>query len=200
MKNTEIRHALEAELLMLGKTEKAFSQSEFSRYYHCLLRLFDIDKLSVFGQEKIYTATYGDITDFISEFSDYISPLIEILGNKIIFKTALSRRTKVLFSPRLMEIALGCMLSVFLGQNKNLYISVFNTNTHLVVSTKGKFIHKEKSTLNCLKKIAELHSGRVIYIFCDNHIKIALIFPLCPQFTPMRYIPCSTTLCRLCRI
>lgn len=200
MENADMRHILETELLKFVKAEKPLSQTQFNRYYDCLLTLFRLDRLSVFEQKKIYTAAYGDIGNFILEFLKYVSPLIEKRGKKIYTEFVSRSRTKVLFSPRLTEIALGCMLSVILGKNDTADISIFGTKNHVVIGVIGKHMHQDEAALSCIKKIAELHSGRIICSFAAGYSVITLIIPVSPLFQPMRVIPCAPTLCRLCHI
>lgn len=200
MKNTEIRRILEAEILRLGKTEEALSKDGFDKYYGCLSGLLSVDISAVSEQEKIYAAAYGDIGGFVLEFLKYVSPFVEKRGKNILFKSVLDTRTTTLFSPRLTEIALGCMLSAFLSRASTVYLSVFSTKTHAVISAGGSSVCKKRRALHCINKIARLHSGRIICCFCAEYNQIFLTFPLSPTLEPIKLIPCVPTLCRLCRV
>ncbi len=200
MKNSELRTILEAELLSFKKADKKLTDSEFDRYCDCLLTLCRLDCISALEQSRIYTATYGDLIEFVSEFFRYISPLTTRRCKKIYYPTVLHTRTNIMFSPRLTEIALSCILRYFLADTSSVEMSFFTNSSYVAITISGRSTHYTNSNLVCAAKIAHLHSGRIISEFHNNKAKINLFFPILPRINPIKLVPCSTELCRLCRI
>lgn len=200
MQTSEIRHILEKKILSFRISNKDLSQVDFNKYYNCLLVLCHLDRIQAMRQESIYTATHGNLVGFTEEFIKYISPLIDRKGKKISVNSVLSSRTNTLFSPRLTEIALGCMLSIFLKNSAKMSLSVFTKKDDIVIHSFGKAVLKNDLTLRCIQKIASLHHGRCVIGFYSDLCEIALTIPLSPRFHPLKVVPCSPELCRLCNI
>ncbi len=151
-------------------------------------------------QGRIYTCTYGSMGEFVREFIKYISPLMHRMKKEIHFSNVLVPRTRILFSPRLTEIALGSILSEFFRIGNIVNISLFSTKSGVAVCVSGKKLQNSKRVLQCIGHIARLHGGRCIVSFCATERKIILTFPVFPNFHPLKLVPCSTELCRLCHI
>ena len=200
MKNSELRTMLEKQILSLKNSKKELTDEEFEKYCNCLFSLHRLNRMSVLEQNQIYAATHGDIVNFVLDFIRYISPLAERRKKKIHFDTVLHTRTSIMFSPRLTEIALGCILWSFLANADSVKISFFTNISHVGVSVLSRKISSVNNDLSCVAKIAYLHGGRVISELCDNQTKINLVFPIFANFQPIKLIPCKTELCRLCRI
>ena len=200
MKNAKIRHVLESEILRLRAHKKPLSKGEFERYCKCLKRLYTLEQKSAIKQKEIYTCAYGSMADFVDEFVRQISPLIRRKGKVIKFNTVRSSRTYTLFSPRLTEIALGSMMLEFFCSGSTINLSVFGTKSGVVVCIEGKVFKNCEHALNCVRHIAKLHGGRCIVSFCKAEKRIILSFPFFPSFQPLKLVPCSTELCRLCHI
>lgn len=200
MKNTEIRRVLEREILTLRSYKKPLNQSEFDSYFRCLKRLCALNCIYAMKQDRIYTCAYGNIEEFVSEFLKNVSPLINKKDKSVSFNNVLPTSTGVLFSPILTEIALGCILTIFLSVNQTVTLSVFGTKSGVAICASGESIYNSKRTLQCIGHIAKLHSGRSIVSFYKNQHKITLMLPFIPDFKPLKLVPCATELCRLCSI
>lgn len=200
MQTAEIRYILEKKILSFRMNNKDLSQGDFVKYYNCLITLCHLDRIQVMRQESIYTAAYGDLMGFTDEFIKYISPLINKRGKNISVNFVLGTKTSALFSPRLTEIALGCMLSIFLKNSAHMSLSVFTQKGNIVIHSSGKIQIKNDLALRCIQKIASLHCGKCVVGVCSDLHEIALAFPLSPRFHPLKVVPCSPELCRLCNI
>ena len=200
MKKAKIRHILESEIFKLKARKKPLTPNEFEQYCNCLKRLLIIEQKTAMKQKEIYSCTYGCMGDFVNEFTKYTTPLASRCGKEIRFNTVCHSRTYILFSPRLAEIAIGSMLSEFLRIDDAISASVFDTKSGVAVCVTGKELRKSEFVLRCIKHIARLHGGRCIVSLCTVQSKIIIIFPFLPSFQPLKLVPCSTELCRLCRI
>lgn len=200
MNTAEIRHILEKKILGFRNSNKSLSQTDFIKYYNCLMTLCSLDRIQAMKQERIYTATYGDIGEFIGEFIKHISPLIMRNGKTIRASAVLDSKTNILFSPRYIEIALGCILSIFLKNSAHMSLSVFAQNNNIVIHSSGKAVFKKDLPLRCIQKIASLHRGKCVVGFGSDLCEIALVLPLLPRLHPLKVVPCSPELCRLCNI
>lgn len=200
MKSEKIRRLLESEILRLKAHKKPLNKNEFEKYCNCLKRLYALEQKSAMKQKEIYACAYGSMAEFIGEFVRHISPLMQRTGKEINLNTVRHSRTYILFSPRLAEIALGGMLIEFLRTNDKIGISIFSSKSAVAVCVYGKFFQNCERILNCIRHIARLHGGRCIVGFCATQKKIILTFPFFPNFQPLKLVPCSTELCRLCHI
>lgn len=200
MKSAKIRRVLESKILRLKSCKKPLSQNEFEEYCSCLKRLFLLEQRNAIRQNEIHSCAYGSMEEFVKEFIRYSSPLIYRARKKMRFNNVHHSRTYILFSPRLAEIALGGIITAFLLSGDSVSISVFNINSGVAVCASGKRIYNSERLLRCIGHIAHLHGGRYIVSFCRTQSKIIITFPFFPSFQPLKLVPCSTELCRLCNI
>ncbi|MBR5273244.1 MAG: hypothetical protein IKU25_07650 [Clostridia bacterium] len=200
MKNAQFRHFLEREFLSLAKKKKGPSQSEFKRYLPLLLHLHDLNVKKTLLQEEIYTAAYGDLGQFVKEFTDYVCPVLKRAGKSVAALAVPHTRTYSVFSPHLVEIVLGSMMLSFLCDYNCIEVIVSCTKSHTVISLVSQNTPKLKSESDCIQKVARLHGGRAIFEFSTLNNKIHLYLPLFPQFQPLKIVPCQPELCRICRI
>lgn len=200
MENPEIRQNLEKEILRLTASNKKLTQDEFTAYYDCLLKLCRLDHICTIRQDEIFTAAYGNITDFVTEYVRHISSLTNRIGKKTHLSSVHDSKTDMLFSPRLIEIALGSALSIFLKNNVHTSLSVFYQKNNAVICVTGNSVPKNNLALSCIKKVAALHQGRCVLGFYHNFNEIVITLPRFPQFQPLKLVPCAPELCRLCDI
>ena len=200
MKSTEIRQNLERNILRLKSLKKPLGKSDFEQYVIELKSLHRLNSLYALEQKRIYTCTHGSISAFLSEFFCFTAPLLHRAGKEINLRTVHDPRTIVCFSPRITEVALGCMMCEFLKLSDNMSIDVFCTSSGVAIAASGKRNGHESLNTRCIMHISRLHSGQFITISGKTLGHIALTFPYSPKFQALKVVPCSTELCRLCHI
>ena len=200
MKNADLRHFLQREFLRQIENEKPLSKSEGDALLRHLLKLHQSNVSMALSQHGIYAAAYGDLQQFVYEFLKHVTPVVSFYNKSIANTTVLGTKTAIIFSPRLVEIALGSMLHVCLCVCNNVTIKVRTTTSHVMIRVISSGFEKNKDEINCIGKIAALHGGRFVREFSENKYAINLLLPLLPHFQPLKFIPCSPELCRICRI
>ncbi len=200
MKNADFRHFLEKEISRQLSSGNPLSQTQSDMFLNHLLKLHQSNVSMVLSQYGIHTATCGDLSQFVCGFCDYVFPVVNFYGKSIANKTVLGTRTTVVFSPRLVEIALGSMLHICLCDCEKITLNVRATARHIIVTVCASDFARINNEIRCIGKVAGLHSGRFIYEFSENQHTFHLLLPLFPHFQPLKFIPCSPELCRICRI
>lgn len=200
MKNSQIRLRLEKEILRLRAQSDQLNREDFGRYLACLKRLFELNRLRAVSQRKIYSYTYGGLGDFATEFLKFTSPLLHKTGKYSPRLSVLNSRTLVFFSPSLIELALGCIISELIKAECTPDISVFDTGSGAAISFYTSCQGHNSLNFACLRHIARLHGGKYMVGFNKNQCHIVIVIPRFPCFQPLKLVPCSTELCRLCCI
>jgi len=200
MKNEKIRHILESEISRLRALKKPLDKKDFKKYCNCLKSLYTLERNTAIKQKEIYSCAYGDMAQFIREFIRHTSPLTRRSGKEIRFYAVRHSRTFVLFSPRLTEIALSSIFLDFLHLTDTINVLIFSTKSCVTIRVYGDFFQNSKYFTDCARHIAALHGGRCFVGFYSNRKEIILTFPFFPCFQPIKLVPCSTELCRLCHI
>lgn len=200
MKNSQIRLRLEKDILRLRAQGRPLNQENFSRYLACLKRLFELNRLHAMRQRKIYSYTYGSLGDFATEFLKFTSPLLHRTDKYLPSLSVLDSRTLVFFSPSLIELALGCIISELIKAERKTDISVFDIGSDIAISFYTSCQGHNSLNFACLRHIARLHGGKYMVGFNKNQCQIVVVIPCFPCFQPLKLVPCSTELCRLCCI
>lgn len=200
MKNAEIRQNLEREILKLKAQKKPLEKNDSDEYLRCLKRLFALNRIYALRQDKICTCTYGSLGDFLAEFVGFTAPLLTVQGKRIMLDFVRHSRTSVFFSPRLTEIALGCMMCEFLKNSDDMRLSILPTSYGMAICATGKHANLTGLSVACIRHISHLHAGQIIINHSKKSEQILLSFPYLPRFKALKLVPCATELCRLCHI
>ena len=200
MKNAEFRHALERELLTLNRNKNPMNNTDFIRYRALLMHLHEMNVERTIEQSGIYAAAYGDPYQVVSEFLSSVRPFIAKCRKAVKSDDVRDTRTTVLFSPHLTEIALGCLMRIFLAYSSHICITLSDVPDYVIISAQAKRARISKSELGCIQHIAQLHGGRSICEYSRDYTRISISLPHSPQFQPLKFIPCHAELCRICRI
>lgn len=200
MKNADFRYFLEREILRQLNSKNPLSKTQSDIFLSYLFKLHQSNVSAALSQNGIYSATCGDLHQFVRDFLSYVLPVINFYGKSVADTTVLDTKTIITFSPRLAEIAIGSMLRVCLCISDKATLNIKATARHVIIKVGVSGIVRINDEIRCIGKIGALHGGRLICEFSRNRSAINLLLPSIPHFQPLKFVPCSPELCRICRI